>query len=706
MWRKTVCIICALIIVLSCVCVGLSPIQADTSAVRARKLVSVVYDDSGSMQNERWEYTSYAMQCFAAMLNKGDSLDITYMSSYTGGSFSVDTSDRAASVKVIREHNDSSGTPVDAIDTAFDTLVAHNDTDVNSQYWLIVMTDGQMVGDEEAEEKINRIADKVMPNGTKPHVVFFTICDVSGEFTPSFSKSNIDSKEALEADGIIDVISEIASDITGRYAVDKNDIRFIDDKTVEVKTDLPLINIGILAQRSSAKVESVVGGTDNENLKEECNVPVAAPGLYLSYMNEDEIEALSGNVALYGADTGNIQAGTYTITFTEKISRDDLIIMFEPAYELRVEVYIDGAVVDDLSQICEGAVVDFEAFLYETGTDNRIALSMLPRGAEYSITLSEDGIEKMNDDDLLLEDVTLTTAETRVTAKITIPDYNTVQDTVVIKPLSVNLSAMTAEIYYDGSERYEENGVTDGENVVYVTELDNNDTGVRFTLYIDGEPIDKTKALPVKNDFIRGINADFDNYDVTICDDGTIIVAPTKTRLPSLVYWLLHKGDSTISSEYGGQSASEVICFKMGDWVKAVVEFIVWLFVIFMILYLLWWIFGKKHFRRVGTIKVFTASSRNAEYVRSAGSTKRIHWLAASGPLNFLGPRGMRKRLNGTKFYVRAASGGGYTLERVKGMRLSTGLKYPSGSVCQDNRFDFDDTVYVYDGSLYYKITI
>ena len=703
MWRKTVCVVCSVLILLTCICVGLSPVQAGTSAVRARRLVSIVYDDSGSMEGEKWEYTSYAIQCFAAMLNKGDALDITYMSSYTEGSFSFDTSNRAQSVKEIREHSDCSGTEVGSIDTAFDALKAHNDTEVNSQYWLIVMTDGQMSG---ADTKINGIADTIMPNGTKPHIVFFTICDTDGSYTPSFSKSNIESKGALEADEIIDAISEIASDITGRYAVDKKDIRFIDDKTVEVRTDLPLINMGILAQRSSAKVESVVGGEENQNLKEECNVPVAAPDKHLDALTDDEKATLKGNVALYGADKGNVQEGTYTITFTDAISKDDLIIMFEPAYELRVEVYIDGVVVDDISQLCEGAVVDFEASLYEIGTDNRLALSMLPGNAEYSITLSEDGMEKMNDNDLTLEDVTLSTAETKVTAKIVIPDIGTVQDTIVIKPLAVNLSGMTAEIYYDGSERLEENGVTDGENVVYITELENNDTGVRFTLYMEGEPIDKTKALSIKNDFVRGIGADFDNYDVTVCDDGTIVVAPTKTRLPSLIYWLIHKGDSVISAEYGGQSASEVICFKMGDWTKALIDFLIKLFIIFMFLYLLWWIFGKKHFKKVGTIKVFVATSRNAEFVRRTGSTKRIHWLAASGPLNFLGPRGMRKRINGTKFCVRAASGGGYTLERVKGMRLSTGLKYPSGSEYQDKTFDFNDVVYVYDGNTYYKITV
>ena len=211
------------------------PTEAEAASVRNRKIVSVVYDDSGSMSGEKWEYTSYAMQCFAAMLNKEDRLDITFMSTYNYGSFSVDTGKRAESVKKIRDHKDSGGTPVQAVNTAFKTLNSVNDNNPNSQYWLIVMTDGQMSG---AEKTVNNIAEKTMPNGTKPRIVYLTLCDVGNQFTPTFNKSNIENRSAKTADEIISVISEIACDISGRYPVDPGDIKQVNDATVEVTSDL------------------------------------------------------------------------------------------------------------------------------------------------------------------------------------------------------------------------------------------------------------------------------------------------------------------------------------------------------------------------------------------------------------------------------------------------------------------------------------
>ena len=48
--------------------------------VQHRKIVSVVYDDSGSMDGDKWAYANYAMQSFCGMLNSDDQLFITYMS--------------------------------------------------------------------------------------------------------------------------------------------------------------------------------------------------------------------------------------------------------------------------------------------------------------------------------------------------------------------------------------------------------------------------------------------------------------------------------------------------------------------------------------------------------------------------------------------------------------------------------------------------
>jgi len=679
---------------------------ADTSSVRNRKIVSVVYDDSGSMEGDKWEYTSYAMQCFAAMLNKEDRLDITYMSSYAYGAFSVDTNNRADSVRRIREHRDSGGTPVEAVDAGFNTLKSVNDNNANTQYWLIVMTDGQM-GD--VERRVNNMAETKMPNGTKPHIVYLTLCDVNNEYTPSFSKSNIENRSAKTADEIIDVISDIACNISGRYPVEASAIKVIDDTTVEVTSDLPLINIGILSQRSSAQVVSVVDKEGN-TLQNEGNVPVKAPGFYPSFLSADAMASLNGNVALFSAAGGNIPAGTYTVTFSEPVAKKDLVIMFEPAFELRLELSVDGVPISDPSQLTEESLVDVEAVLYEVGTGNKIAMSMLPNGYKTSISHWENGKQITEDSSLKLKGITLKAVETELSATLEIPGFFTVTDLIRFNPMPIMLSNMTAELHFDGSDRMtDENGQPDPQNVIYITSLDTNETGIAFRLYIDGEPISRDKALAVQSLFTDRLSVDFPNFDVTVANDGRLIVSPNKTHLPALVYWWLYQGEHTVSCTYDGITASGTLIFKIGSWEDAIGGFVIVLGIVFLIIYLILWIFAKHHFTRVGLIRAFRAQGKNSPYVGIASATKRIHWLAASGPLNFFGLGGMRKRLKGTKFYVRATAGGSYRVEGVKKMRVSTSVKYPSLSMspCPDRYYDFDSTVYIFDGAgTYYKITV
>ena len=76
--KKLLSTLLAIIIVLS---VMLSlPISVSAESLYIRKIVSVVYDDSGSMDGNKWAYANYAMQSFCGMLNSDDQLFITYMS--------------------------------------------------------------------------------------------------------------------------------------------------------------------------------------------------------------------------------------------------------------------------------------------------------------------------------------------------------------------------------------------------------------------------------------------------------------------------------------------------------------------------------------------------------------------------------------------------------------------------------------------------
>ena len=688
------------------------PQTVQAASVRNRKIVSVVYDDSGSMEGAKWEYTSYAMQCFAAMLNKEDLLNITYMNK---GSYTVDTGKRAESVEEIRNQLCGGGTPATAIDAATNFLKSTSDSNPNTQYWLIVMTDGVFnEGTPEAKRKVDEIANMKMPNGTKPQIVYLTICDPDGSFTPSFNKTNIRSRTAENADEIIGVISDIACNISGRYPVDHGDIKVIDDTTIEVTSDLPLINIGILSQRSKAQVVSVED-KENNSLKNEGNVPVSAPGRYPGSIPSDAVAALNGNVALFSSANGNIPAGTYTIKFSEPVDKKDLVIMFEPAFELRLEVMSGGLVITDLSQLVEGATVDLEATLYEVGTDNKIAMSMLPSGYQMSISYAENGKIVKDDKSLKLTGIQLKPVETEINAVLEIPGFFTASDVVRFTPLPIVLSDMTADVHYDGSERMtDENGNPDGNDVVYIDRLDTNETGIAFKLEIEGEPIGRDKALAIQSLFEERLDTEIPGCEVSVASDGRLIVTPKDTWckfiLGDLVYFWIHGGEKTISCTYDGITAFGNLNFKLADEEAGCRGFIIRVIIIIIAALVIRWAFFKKHFpwRRV-LIQVFTANRRNGRFSEMSGACTDPGYWSSSDPINFLNPiHGMHVHLEGTSFSVRAMGRGKYRVEGVENMRVSDNDPFPlMEDPCEKNYFDFSDEVFIaVDNSSFYKITV
>ena len=109
----------AVVMVFSITASVVKPASAESMYIR--KIVSVVYDDSGSMGGDKWAYANYAMQTFCGMLNSEDQLFVTYMShSQAYSNYDPEEIDLSAggiqdSVDDIRGHVDSGSTPFKAV---------------------------------------------------------------------------------------------------------------------------------------------------------------------------------------------------------------------------------------------------------------------------------------------------------------------------------------------------------------------------------------------------------------------------------------------------------------------------------------------------------------------------------------------------------------------------------------------------------------
>lgn len=88
MRRGKWCLALLLVLILS---LQLLPVVSADGGHAPKRVIHLVYDDSGSMirangaQVDRWCQAKYAMEVFAAMLGENDTMHIYYMSAFEGG---------------------------------------------------------------------------------------------------------------------------------------------------------------------------------------------------------------------------------------------------------------------------------------------------------------------------------------------------------------------------------------------------------------------------------------------------------------------------------------------------------------------------------------------------------------------------------------------------------------------------------------------
>ncbi len=499
------------------------PESACAESLYIRKIVSVVYDDSGSMDGDKWAYANYAMQAFCGMLNSEDQLFITYMSRSRGNpDYDPEKMDLSAngiqkSVDSIRDHTDSGYTPYTAVEIAYNKLKSVHDPNPNTQYWLVVITDGdfneyESMSNADKKSNLNRnfreCAAGVMPNGTHPQVTFLGIGKIA---SPDEDRSKgIYTYSASNADDIIAAMSKMADRISGRTRLDAGDIKKLDDKTIQVSSSIPLLNIAAFVQDSNAKITKAVHNNES-------NIPISRK-VSLNYPGYSD---LVGGAFLMGDSQSVIGSGTYNISFDQEVDLDDMIILFEPALEMRMNLAVNGKTISDyreLDNMMEGDTVSVTCKIYEMETDTEVDPSLLPPGTKFEITVAEDGkiVDKASGKEMRLSDYTLHNIETEITASAMIEGFNPVDYSVKFTP-----TKYIPKVVYTISPEFG----SDVKSVKFDHIARNEDLSVCFTIYGDGTAITDPEAVKALKPVIS-ISPQGNGGEVTYANDGRIVFTP------------------------------------------------------------------------------------------------------------------------------------------------------------------------------------
>lgn len=538
------------------------PLPAHAESLYVRKIVSVVYDDSTSMEGDKWAFANYAMQTFCGMMNSEDQLFITYMNDSKSLFYSPYTADLSssgiqASVDSIRDHSSTGSTPFKSVEIAEKKLKVTKDDNPNTQYWLVIITDGVFnemqsgMSQEEAVRMLNNdfrdFTSLTMHNGSNPKVTFLSIGDFA--YSPDEDiNAGIYTYHAANAKEIEDTMSKMADRISGRTRLDQKDITQVNETTLRVESPIPLLNVVTFVQKSGAKV---VSGLCNN----EYPIPVSRSAR-ISYPGYND---LNGSACMMGDSQTVIGAGTYELTFDGPIDLDNVVILFEPALEARIKVTVNGREIADyneLNDLTEGDEISAVCKIYEMGTDNEISPSLLPPDTKYSISIAEDGniVVRCDDESMALDSYILKNLDTELFSSIQIEGFNPITFNARFTP-----SAKPAIPVYSITAEFENNLSS-----IRESELPRNkDLVILFTFYADGEQIsdpEEVKALhPVLTSDPSGFSGDME-----YTPDGKLRFTPNSSNSAQNIEDSLSVTITCTIDD--GTSASETFTILMTDY--------------------------------------------------------------------------------------------------------------------------------------------
>lgn len=584
-------------------------LAADRVMEPVKKIVSVVYDDSGSMNdpigktnNRRWSPANYALQGMTALMNEKDELHITLMNKKdASGAFDLSkkVSETERICKDYRYHD--GGTPLDAVDDAMETLSNIQDSDPSTQYWLFVLTDGEFHNSDSVRYKntdttiqdvLNKYKGRKMPNGSTVQIQYLRINKGKKEEVKA-DPSNGLVADYCGSEGITEAMSAIANRISGRLKFEAGSIETVDSRSIRVHSDLPMYSISVLSQNSRAKV---TGAEGTQKLRAEQNIPLVYPTEDASGSSgSDNSKVLDGNAAILSNGSSVIPAGDYTISFSEDVDPKNVDILYEPAIGLEIHLINADGTELDYHDGMPGDEVEAKLVILDPSTGEEIDQNSLPEGCTWHIGYIVDG-NVVKEEDASSIKVQIQDGVNQYRGTFQIPGYAPlVCETEEFECIKYRLEGHQPE----DPVIYKRSGLG-GES--------ESGNAVTFTVYGNDVPLTKSQlknvelkitevnleAIPDKAGFFDRFGVQNVSCRLKLAEDGTFTLTP---RAPFfLAPFLVKAGDyrAVVTLDVNGETAEALFSVRagVGEWIYIIILAIL----LFLFLYLVFIFFVKDKF--------------------------------------------------------------------------------------------------------------
>ena len=360
--KRIIYLLIALLLAVSVVTVCSVAADETDSPKHIPRVVSIVFDDSGSMfrdndaadsGTDRWAYASYAMQTFVAMMDPTDVLYVTYINANGGTPQLIKLSnvdDRKAEIEKIRTMTFGGTTP-NKLDTAAERLVYEYGKRKNDAiYYYVVMADGVLNrNDGDFASDLPKTVDslKASLDGAELGAIFFEM----GESINVGSK--VRKKEAATGKKIVTALNEVSTEIMGRTDITKS--CEVTDGQLSFRLDYPAYSVTVFAQKTDGTFENVTLEMKKGDSAAGYHVdtyPVSCPEKFAdSYVNDGTAFTVrdpdakdgykstvhpknppKGFVSTFTNANGVISKGSYTVDLSKYgLEKKDLFVLVEPA---------------------------------------------------------------------------------------------------------------------------------------------------------------------------------------------------------------------------------------------------------------------------------------------------------------------------------------------------------------------------------------